>query len=109
MPEREHGMPSKDLLEKLFDVEREAEEMVAEARAEAGRRLDAARTRAQKYYTEAYDAALAKALAAREQSDRKAREDYANAIKDYREKLASSKLDRGALTAACDDALRGTR
>jgi vacuolar-type H+-ATPase subunit H len=100
-------MPSKDLLEKLFDVEREAEGMVAEARAEAGRRLDAARTRAQKYYTEAYDAALVKALAAREQSDRKAREDYDNAIKDYREKLASSRLDGGALTAACDEALVG--
>jgi vacuolar-type H+-ATPase subunit H len=98
-------MPSKDLLEKLFDVEREAEEMVAEARAEAGRRLDAARTRAQKYYTEAYDAALAKALAAREQSDKKARDDYANAIRDYRERLDSSKLDEGALKAVCDEAL----
>jgi len=98
-------MPSKDLLEKLFDVEREAEEIVAEARAEAGRRLDAARTKAQKYYTEAYDAALAKALAARERSDKKARDDYDNAIKDYREKLDSSMMEREALEAKCDEAL----
>jgi vacuolar-type H+-ATPase subunit H len=98
-------MPSKDLLEKLFDVEREAEEMVSEARAEAGRRLDGARTKAQKYYTEAYDAALAKALAAREQSDKKARDDYAEAIRDCRERLESSKLDREAFESRCDEAL----
>jgi vacuolar-type H+-ATPase subunit H len=102
-------MPSKDLLEKLFDVEREAEEMVAEARAEAGRRLDAARTRAQRYYTEAYDAALAKALATREQSDKKARDDYDEAIRDYRERLESSKLDYGALEKACDEAIGGMK
>jgi vacuolar-type H+-ATPase subunit H len=105
MPELEQGMPSKDLLEKLFNVEHEAEEIVADARAEAGRRLDAARTKAQKYYTEAYDAALAKALAAREQSDKKARDDYDNAIKDYREGLESSKLNEHALIAKCDEAL----
>jgi vacuolar-type H+-ATPase subunit H len=98
-------MPSKDLLEKLFDVEREAEGLVADARAEAGRRLDAARTKAQRYYTEAYDAALAKALAAREQSDRNARDEYAAAIRDYREKLESSRLDGQALAAKCDEAL----
>jgi vacuolar-type H+-ATPase subunit H len=102
-------MSSKDLLEKLFDVEREAEEMVAKARAEAGRRLDAARTRAQKYYTEAYDAALAKALATREQSDRKAREDYDEAIRDYRERLESSKLDYEALKDTCDEAVGGMK
>jgi vacuolar-type H+-ATPase subunit H len=98
-------MPSKDLLEKLFDVEHEAETMVTEAREEAGRRLDSAKTRAQKYYTEAYDAALAKALAAREQSDRNAREEYEEAIADYRRKLESSSLDRGAFAAICDAAL----
>jgi vacuolar-type H+-ATPase subunit H len=101
-------MPSKDLLEKLFDVEREAEAMVAAAREEAGKRLDSARTRAQKYYTEAYDAALARALAAREQSDRQARDDYEAAIAGYREKLESSSLDRDALAAKCDAALGGS-
>jgi vacuolar-type H+-ATPase subunit H len=98
-------MPSKDLLEKLFDVEHEAEAMVAEARAEAGRRLDAAKTRAQRYYSEAYDAALAKALAAREQSDEQARSDYEEAVADYHRKLESSSIDRGALDALCDAAL----
>jgi vacuolar-type H+-ATPase subunit H len=98
-------MPSKDLLEKLFDVEHEAEAMVTEARAEAGRRLDAAKTRAQEYYTEAYDAALAKALAAREQSDENARKEYEEAVADYRRKLEASTIDRGALGAICDAAL----
>lgn len=98
-------MPSKDLLEKLFDVEHEAETMVSEARAEAGRRMDAAKTRAQKYHAEAYDAALAKALAAREQSDKAARDEYEAAIASYREKLESSRIDRAALSKACDAAL----
>ncbi len=98
-------MASKDLLEKLFDVEREAEAMVAEARAEAGRRLDSAKTKAQEYYTQAYDAALAKALAARELSDAKARKEYEDAVADYRRKLEASSIDRGAFDAICDAAL----
>jgi len=98
-------MSSKDLLEKLFDVEHEAETMVSEARAESGRRLVAAKTRAQKYYAEAYETALAKALAAREESDEAARREYEEAIADYRRKLESSRLDRDAFSAACDAAL----
>jgi len=95
-------MPSKDLLEKLFDVEHEAEAMVTEAREEAGRRLDAAKTRAQRHYTEAYDAALAKALAACEKSDKQAREDYEEAIANFSECLESSGQDKDAFVALCD-------
>jgi hypothetical protein len=95
-------MPSKDLLEKLFDVEHEAETLVSDARAEAGRRLDAAKTRAQKYYAEAYDAALAKALAAREASDEAARRDYEDAIADFKRKLESTPLDPKSFAAVCD-------
>ncbi len=98
-------MPSKDLLEKLFDVEREAEALVSEAREEAGRRLDAAKTRAQEYYTEAYDAALAKAVTAREQSEKAAREEYEAATLTYRNELESSRLDADAFAAACAAAL----
>ena len=95
-------MPSKDLLEKLFDVEHEAEAMVTEAREKAGRRLDEAGTSAQKYYAEAYDAALAKALAACEKSDKQAREDYEGAIANFRECLESSVQDKDAFVALCD-------
>jgi vacuolar-type H+-ATPase subunit H len=98
-------MPSKDLLEKLFDVEREAEALVSEAREEAGRRVDAAKTRAQQYYTEAYDAAMAKASAERERSEKAAREAYEAAIQAYQKRLDTSRLDREAFASACDDAL----
>jgi vacuolar-type H+-ATPase subunit H len=98
-------MPSKDLLEKLFDVEREAETLVYEARGEAGRHVDAAKTRAQKHYTEAYDAALARALAVRERSEQAARAEYDAAIESYRKKLESSHLDGEAFATACDAAL----
>jgi vacuolar-type H+-ATPase subunit H len=98
-------MPSKDLLEKLFDVEHEAETIVSDARAEAGKRLDEARTRAQKYYTEAYDAALSKALAFRAESDAAARKEYEEAIAAYKEKLETSHLDWGSFATVCDVAL----
>jgi|SRR5208337_3867317 len=98
-------MASKDLLEKLFDVEHEAEAIVSEAREEAGKRVDAAKTRAQKHYTEAYDAALAEALAARESSEKSARAEYEEAIEAFRAKLESSRLDRVAFVAACETAL----
>ena len=98
-------MPSKDLLEKLFDVEREAELLVSEARAEAGRRLDAAKTSAQKNYTEAYDAAMAKAMAARELAEKSTRDEYESAIRGYREKLDSSAEDKRLFEAACLSAL----
>ena len=98
-------MASKDLLEKLFDVEHEAEAMVSEARGEAGRRLDAAKVRAQEFYTQAYDAALAKAIIAREDSEKAAKAEYAAAIESYRSKLETSRLDEVAFAAACEAAL----
>jgi vacuolar-type H+-ATPase subunit H len=98
-------MPSKDLLETLFDVEHQAEAMVSEAREEAGKRVDAAKTRAQKDYTAAYDDALAKAIATRELSEKAARDEYEAAIQTYRKKLESSRLDRDAFRATCTAAL----
>jgi hypothetical protein len=98
-------LATKDLLERLFDVEREAEAIVAEARETAGKRRDAAKTSAQKRYTEAYDAALAVALAARESSERAAKEEYDAAIQEYRLELESSRLDEEAFAALCDSAL----
>jgi vacuolar-type H+-ATPase subunit H len=98
-------MSSKDLLEKLFDVEHEAEAMVSDAREEAGRRVDLAKARAQKYYTEAYDAAREKALAARARSEKAVRSEYEEAIEAYRMRLESSKLSADAFTAACEAAL----
>jgi vacuolar-type H+-ATPase subunit H len=98
-------MPSNDLLGKLFDVESEAEAMVGEARQEAGRRVDLAKTRAQKSYTEAYDAALARALASRERSEQAARDEYEAALRSYRKKLESSRLDGESFAAACHAAL----
>lgn len=79
--------------------------MVAAAREEAGRRLDAAKTRAQKYYTEAYDAAMARALSGREAAEKAAREDYDGAIRDFRARLEASRLDHEAFAAACTRAL----
>jgi vacuolar-type H+-ATPase subunit H len=102
-------MASKDLLEKLFDVEREAEAIVSEAREEAGKRVDAAKTRAQKHYSEAYDSALAEALSARESSEKAARAEYDEAIRAFREKLESSRLDEAAFAAACEAVLAGGR
>ena len=98
-------MPTKDLLEKLFDVEREAEAIVSDARDEAGRRLDSAKTRAQRHYTEAYDAAKAEALASLESSESSAREEYRSAIQEYKLGLESSRLDEAAFAALCDSAL----
>lgn len=98
-------MPSKDLLEKLFDVEHEAESLVAAAREEAGRRLDAAKTRAQQHYSEAYDGARAKALDAREASERSARDEYEREVRGFREKLEASRIDKAAFAAACEAAL----
>ena len=98
-------MPSKDLLEKLFDVEREAEALAADASAEAGRRIDAARTRAQRLYAEAYESAMAKALADRELAEKAAREDYEAALRSYRRKLESSRIDERAFAAACAAAI----
>ena len=98
-------MASKDLLEKLFDVEHEAEGIVSGARDEAGKRLDAAKVRAQEYYTEAYDAALAKALSIRESSEKAAKAEYEAAVEAYRVELEASRLDASAFAAACETAL----
>ncbi len=98
-------MSTKDLLAKLFDVEREAKAIVALAEAEAERLFDAAKASAQKKYTEAYDRALAEALAAREASEAAARDEYRRVLENYKERLECSRLDYQAFVAACEAAL----
>jgi len=95
-------MPSQDLLEKLFEVERMAEALVGEAREEAGRRVDAAKTRAQRSYAETYENALKEATASRETAQAAVDAEYRRVLDDYRTRLESTRIDRAAFDAACE-------
>jgi vacuolar-type H+-ATPase subunit H len=98
-------MASMDLLGKLFDAEREAEALVAAAREEAGRRRDLAKARARQRYGEAYEDAMAKAIAIKARSEEAAKAEYEAAITDFRERLESSRVDLATFNAACEAAL----
>jgi hypothetical protein len=99
-------MSSKDLLEGLFDVEREAEDVVEAARAEARGRVEAARSAARSLA----ELARAEALAAAKESEAAAAEEiaalYEERLKSFKAGLAASKLDHGRFAEACRAAIR---
>ncbi|MDP3177217.1 MAG: hypothetical protein Q8M76_04885 [Spirochaetaceae bacterium] len=98
-------MPSQDLLESLFEVERMAEALVADARKEAAKRVDTAKAAAQRSYLERIELATREGAAAREYEEAAVKAEFDAAIAEYRAALESTRLDIEAFERACEIAL----
>lgn len=90
-----------DLLGQLFTVEREAEALVAEARAEAERRLSAAVAEAEGLRERARREAHARASAALDEAARTAEAEFRDSVDSWKAFLESTPEDRAAFDAAC--------
>ncbi len=100
-------MSSQDVLERLFEVERKAEELVAEARAEADRRVVAAKESIERERGLRNEAALTEARQVREAAEKAADAEYRSALDSYRKLLAAAALDEAAFKEACERGLTG--
>jgi len=98
-------MPSQDLLESLFEVERAAEALVADARKEAAKRVDSAKAAAQRSYLQRVEEATRGGAAEREAEEAAVRAEFDAAIEKYRAALEATHLDLQAFEKACETAL----
>ncbi|MCX7023112.1 MAG: V-type ATP synthase subunit H [Spirochaetes bacterium] len=100
-------MPSREILDRLVDVERRAEILVDEARAEADRRIGEARDIADARYKSAYENEAKRLEAGRKAALASIDEGTRAEIDGYRETLESVPFDETAFKAACEAWLSG--
>jgi len=97
-----------DLLDKLFDVEKKAEALVADARTESDRRIAAAKERAEADFSAAYEAAVKEANSNKAAAVASTAAEYEKAISAFRGSIESTPVDEASFRASCDSALAGS-
>ena len=95
-------MPSKDILDKLFDVERKAEILVDEASAEAAKRVSTAKEAAEIAFKSAYETSAKAAEAKRAVSDAASDAEHDADLAAFKARLEGARLDEAAFAAACE-------
>jgi vacuolar-type H+-ATPase subunit H len=95
-------MPSKDILDKLFGVERQAEALIDEASIEASRRVSAAKEAAEIAFKASYEASVKTAEKDRMAAEAAADAEHGSVIAEYKARLEGSHLDREAFSEACE-------
>ncbi len=98
-------MASKDLLEGLFDAEREAEDIVEAARAEARRRIEEANASSRREAEETRERALSEARRAEAAEAAAIDAELAERLDAFEKALEGSRLDRIAFDLACGRAI----
>jgi hypothetical protein len=98
-------MPSHDILDKLFDVEKKAEIVVASAQEEADRRVAAAKEAAEASFKAAYDAKGAELEAGLAAAQKSADHEFLSDLEKYRASLAAAGEKETAFVALCDKLL----
>ncbi len=94
-----------DLLDKLFDVEKKAEALVADAQDDANRRIAAAKEKAEGDCSKAYDAAIKEANSRKSVATDSIRAEYERSIAGFKSGLEATAVDQRAFLAACETAL----
>lgn len=96
-------MPSREILDRLFAVEKEAQGLVDAARAEADRRIAAAVLAADSAFHKTHGERLAELELRRAERRRAVDEEFAVALRDYRAALAAAAEDPAAFAALLDE------
>lgn len=100
-------MPSHDILDKLFGVEKKAEELALAARDEADRRVAAAKEEAEAAFESAYAARVAELSSALEEARKRSDIAFKGELAAYRARLEAARCDDGGFDALCDGLLAG--
>lgn len=100
-------MPSRDILDRLLDVEKKADEIVSSAAAEAGRRILAAKTESDAGLRSALDARRGQLEADLDRAMKDNDETLRQELSDYRTRLESLAAGGPAFDRVCADFLAG--
>lgn len=94
-------MPSRDILDRLLEVERRAEALVSEAEAEASRRRATAADSADESFKRAYEKAASRIEAERREAEAGAQAEHEARLREFRERLEATSVDKATFEAAC--------
>jgi len=100
-------MPSHDILDKLFGVEKKAEELAIAAREEADKRVAVAKEEAEAAFESAYAARVAELSSALEKAKKQSDVAFKGELAAYRARLEAAKRDDRGFDALCDRLLAG--
>jgi hypothetical protein len=100
-------MPSHEILDRLFVVEKKAEEIALAARDEADRRAARAKEECEASFKHAYEGRAAELAAELEESRKRTDTEFRGELAAFRSRLESAGQDKGRFTALCDDFLSG--
>ena len=100
-------MPSRDILDKLFGVEKKAEELALAARDEAERRIVAAKEESVAAFDAAYAARVAGLSSGLEEARKRSDVAFRAELAAYYARLESARQDKAGFNALCDRLLDG--
>jgi F0F1-type ATP synthase membrane subunit b/b' len=100
-------MPSREILDKLFDVERRAEALVSEAQTEAMRRAAQAKEAAESGFKKTYETAAREMETKRSEVQAATDAECRAALDEYRAHLGSVRLDTESFRSSCDTIIAG--
>jgi hypothetical protein len=100
-------MPSHDILDRLFNVEKKAEEIALAARDEADRRVAMAKEECETAFKAAYEARVAVLQAELEESKKGTDIEFRGELAAFRARLESAGQDDAGFTALCGRFLAG--
>ena len=100
-------MPSHDILDKLFGVEKKAEELAIAAREEADKRVAVAKEEAEASFESAYATRVAELSSALEKAKKQSDVAFKGELAAYRASLEAAKRDDRGFDALCDRLLAG--
>ncbi len=100
-------MPSHDILDKLFDVEKKAEAIVLSARDEADRRIVEVKESCEGALKLAYEARVLEVQSSLEESTHKTDLEFKGELASYRARLAAAGTESAKFKTVCDNLLFG--
>lgn len=100
-------MPSRDILDKLFEVEKKAEAIVGSARDEADRRVAGVKEECEAAFRAAYEARAAELQSSHEETVKASDREFKDELGAYSARLDAGKADKRAFTSLCDELLFG--
>ncbi|MFZ4616367.1 MAG: hypothetical protein ACOYM2_09270 [Rectinemataceae bacterium] len=98
-------MSSQDLLGKLFEVEKQAESLVSDARKAAGARVAAAKDKAETEHAAAYEQAVREANDRKTKAVESVRAEYETLISTYRKEIDATPVAPSEFRSVCEAAL----
>jgi vacuolar-type H+-ATPase subunit H len=100
-------MPSHDILDKLFSVEKKAETIVSAAQEESEKRIAAAKDLSEASFKSAYERKGSELSSGLSEAKKRSDQEFSDELASFSSRLEATKKDRTAFASLCDGFLAG--